>query len=109
MTVGLLWSVPHITAQIFVDTPTPPQFQGQGQPSAKNGEWPGNGGDLTFSRYSPLDQINASNFDKLQVAWRFKTDNFGPYPEYKLDHDQGRALHDRRHPALSGRARRQDG
>jgi glucose dehydrogenase len=85
MTVGLLWSVPHITAQIFVDTPTPPQFQGQGQPSAKNGEWPGNGGDLTFSRYSPLDQINASNFDKLQVAWRFKTDNFGPYPEYKLE------------------------
>jgi glucose dehydrogenase len=85
MTVGLLWSVPHIAAQIFVDTPTPPQFQGQGQPSTKNGEWPGNGADLTFSRYSPLDQINASNFDKLQVAWRFKTDNFGPYPEYKLE------------------------
>jgi quinoprotein glucose dehydrogenase len=85
MTVGLLWSVPHIAAQIFVDTPTPPQFQGQGQPSTKNGEWPGNGGDLTFSRYSPLDQINASNFDKLQVAWRFKTDSFGPYPEYKLE------------------------
>jgi quinoprotein glucose dehydrogenase len=85
MTVGLLWSVPHIAAQIFVDTPTPPQFQGQGQPSTKNGEWPGNGADLTFSRYSPLDQINAANFDKLQVAWRFKTDNFGPYPEYKLE------------------------
>ena len=33
----------------------------------------------------PLDQINASNFNKLQVAWRFKTDNFGPYPEYKLE------------------------
>jgi quinoprotein glucose dehydrogenase len=44
-----------------------------------------NGGDLTFSRYSPLDQINAQNFSKLEVAWRFKTDNFGPYPEYKLE------------------------
>ena len=33
MTVGLLWSVPHIAAQIFVDTPTPPQFQAKGQPS----------------------------------------------------------------------------
>src|SRR5258705_1257237 len=85
VTVRLLWSAPHIAAQIFVDTPTPPQFQAQGQPSTKNGEWPGNGADLTFSRYSPLDQINASNFDKLQVAWRFKTDNFGPYPEYKLE------------------------
>jgi quinoprotein glucose dehydrogenase len=85
MTLGLLWSAPQIAAQIFVDTPTPPQFQAQGQPSTKNGEWPGNGADLTFSRYSPLDQINASNFDKLQVAWRFKTDNFGPYPEYKLE------------------------
>src|SRR3954447_16142680 len=85
MTVGLLWSVPHLAAQTFVDTPTPPQFQAQGQPSTKNGEWPSNGADLAFSRYSPLDQINASNFDKLQVAWRFKTDNFGPYPEYKLE------------------------
>src|SRR5262249_32017358 len=49
-----------------------------------NGEWPGNGGDLTFSRYSPLDQINASNFDKLQVAWRVQNDKFGAYPEYKF-------------------------
>ena len=35
--------------------------------------------------YSPLDQINASNFNQLQVAWRFKTDNLGPRPEYKLE------------------------
>ncbi len=34
---------------------------------------------------SPLDQINASNFNQLQVAWRFKTDNLGPRPEYKLE------------------------
>ena len=37
------------------------------------------------TRYSPLDQINASNFNKLEVAWRFKTDNLGPRPEYKLE------------------------
>src|SRR5437773_4342302 len=41
--------------------------------------------DLKGSRYSPLDQINASNFNKLEVAWRFKTDNFGPFPEFKLE------------------------
>ena len=59
---------------------------GQGQPpGTANGEWPNYNGDIRGSRYSPLDQINASNFNKLEVAWRFKTDNFGPRPEYKLE------------------------
>ena len=82
---ALMASASYLSAQVFIGTPTPPQFASHGQPSTKNGEWPSNGGDLSFSRYSPLDQINASNFDKLEVAWRFKTDNFGPYPEYKLE------------------------
>jgi quinoprotein glucose dehydrogenase len=55
------------------------------QTGAKNGEWPTYGGDLGNTRYSPLDQINASNFDKLQVAWRFSTANLGPRPEYNLE------------------------
>ncbi|OFW17173.1 MAG: quinoprotein glucose dehydrogenase [Acidobacteria bacterium RIFCSPLOWO2_02_FULL_67_21] len=57
----------------------------QGQPSTKNGEWPHYTADLQGTRYSPLDQINASNFNRLEVAWRFKTDNLGPFPEYKLE------------------------
>ncbi len=36
-------------------------------------------------KYSPLSQIDASNFGKLEVAWRFKTDAFGPRPEFKLE------------------------
>ena len=56
-----------------------------GQPSTKNGEWPMYTADLRGSKYSPLDQINASNFNKLEVAWRFKTDNLGPRPENKLE------------------------
>jgi quinoprotein glucose dehydrogenase len=55
------------------------------QTGAKNGEWPSYGGDTGNTRYSPLDQINASNFYKLQVAWRFKTDNLGPTPEGNLE------------------------
>ena len=51
----------------------------------KNGEWPTYGGDLRSSKYSPLDQINADNFSKLEVAWRFKTDSLGTRPEYKLE------------------------
>ena len=59
--------------------------QGAGQPSTKNGEWPAYTADIRGSRYSPLDQINAANFKKLEVAWRFKTDNLGTRPEFKLE------------------------
>jgi quinoprotein glucose dehydrogenase len=54
-------------------------------PSTGNGEWPSYAGDLASTHYSPLDQINASNFNKLEVAWRFKTDALGPRPEFKLE------------------------
>ena len=30
-------------------------------------------------------QITGANFSKLEVAWRFKTDNLGTRPEYKLE------------------------
>ena len=43
------------------------------RPSTTNGEWPTYGGDLANSKYSPLDQINASNFGSLHVAWRMKS------------------------------------
>jgi quinoprotein glucose dehydrogenase len=59
--------------------------QSSGQPSTKNGEWPHYTADLKGTKYSPLDQIDASNFNKLEVAWRFKTDNLGTRPEYKLE------------------------
>ena len=52
------------------------------QHGARNGEWPTYGGDLGNTRYAALDQIDASNFNRLEVAWRFKTDNLGPSPEY---------------------------
>ena len=42
------------------------------------GEWRYWGADAWSSRYSPLDQINAANFNSLQVAWQFKVgDMFG--------------------------------
>ena len=50
----------------------------------QNGEWQTYGGDLKSTRYSPLDQVNAGNFNKLEVAWRFKTDALGPRPEFNL-------------------------
>ena len=56
-----------------------------GQDRNKDAEWSTYAADLAATRYRPLDQINASNFSKLEVAWRFKTDSLGNRPEYKLE------------------------
>src|SRR5690242_14364449 len=56
-----------------------------GQSGAQNGEWRSYGGDIGHTRYAPLDQINAANFNQLEVAWRFKTDSLGPRPEYQFE------------------------
>ena len=53
------------------------------------GEWRFWGADAWSTRYSPLDQINAANFNDLTIAWRFKTDNLGPRPEFKLEGTPG--------------------
>jgi quinoprotein glucose dehydrogenase len=55
------------------------------QSPSRPGEWPSYAGDLRNYHYSPLDQIDAGNFNKLEVAWRFKTDSLGTRPEYKLE------------------------
>src|SRR5580658_10231797 len=55
------------------------------QAGTASGEWPTYGGDLGNTRYSALDQINGDNFNKLQIAWRFKTDHQGPRPEFQLE------------------------
>jgi len=56
-----------------------------GQSGARNGEWRNYGGDTGHTRYAPLDQINASNFNTLEIAWRFKTDSLGPRPEFQFE------------------------
>jgi quinoprotein glucose dehydrogenase len=64
---GLIWAPVNLAAQSGI------------------GEWRSYAGDLRNYRYSPLDQINTDNFNKLEVAWRFKTDSLGNRPEYKLE------------------------
>ncbi len=59
----------------------------QAKPLARGnafGEWRYWGADQWSTRYSPLDQINASNFDKLQVAWEWKGgEKFGADEYYR--------------------------
>ena len=52
------------------------------QGAVPKGEWRYIGGDAGHTRYLPLDQINAGNFEKLQVAWVWRGDNFGPAVDY---------------------------
>ncbi len=51
------------------------------QQGAQGGEWPFYGGDAGTTKYSALDQIHRHNVAQLEIAWRWKTHNFGPQPE----------------------------
>jgi quinoprotein glucose dehydrogenase len=51
------------------------------QTGTTGGEWKVNGGDAGSTRYSPLDQINATNAKDLQVVFRWKAQNMGPSPQ----------------------------
>src|SRR5436190_9048731 len=62
-----------------------PSTQARPMPSTRNGDWTHYTADMRGTKYSPLDQINASNFNKMEVAWRFKTHNLGTRPEFKLE------------------------
>src|SRR5213596_2823116 len=47
------------------------------------GEWRYWGADAWSTRYSPLDQINAGNFNSLQVAWQWNAGEFGEDEYYR--------------------------
>ena len=80
--LGALWAPGEMTTAIG-QSPTPAGQTVISVGTAK-GEWPTYGGNLASMRYSPVDQINADNFNKLEVAWHFNTDALGPRPETQL-------------------------
>ncbi len=69
-------------------------------------EWTHYANDLASTRYVPFDQINASNFNKLEMVWRYSTNSLGP----RLDADfqstplfvKGRVYCNRRLPPRCG-------
>ncbi len=81
-TLRFLPDLPHWASLVLVVLAAAATVSGQ--QGAKNGEWRAWAGDTGATRYAPLDQINAGNFSKLEVAWRFKTDNLGPRPDFNL-------------------------
>ncbi len=95
LAAGVAWLTPLVSGQASP------------MPSTRNGEWPMYTADIRGSKYSPLDQIDAANFSKMEVAWRFKTDNLGPRPETKLGatpiHGEGHGLRGSRHASRGRR------
>src|SRR4051794_16015167 len=55
------------------------------QQGAKNGEWRFYGGDSGTTKYSPLDQVNASNAKDLKIVWQWKAQNFGRRPDFNWE------------------------
>jgi quinoprotein glucose dehydrogenase len=69
-------------AAAFLVFVTPPAKTQQG---AADQNWRSYGGDIANTRYSPLNQIDAGNYSKLQLAWSFNTANLGPTAETNLE------------------------
>jgi len=57
------------------------------QHGAPDGAWPTYAGDLGGTKYSGLDQIDASNFSDLEIAWQWQS------ADADLDLDALRAIH----------------
>jgi len=55
------------------------------QHGTTNGEWRSYGGDVGMTKYSPLDQINASNVKDLKIVWQWKAQNFGKRPDFNWE------------------------
>jgi quinoprotein glucose dehydrogenase len=80
--VALAWIVAGGTVP---QGPQDPAYTAHAQQAADpSAEWKTYGADLFSTRYKPFDQISKDNFNNLEVAWRLKTDNLGPRPEFNF-------------------------
>jgi quinate dehydrogenase (quinone) len=59
--------------------PTLPFASVSGGPEIAARDWQHWGGTAAGTRYAPFDQINASNVNKLQVAWTYRTGTGGDF------------------------------
>ena len=53
------------------------------QQGVSDGQWRHSNGDAGATRYSDLDQITPENAERLRIAWRWDSGNYGPTPEFK--------------------------
>lgn len=68
---------------------------GRAQLGANDGQWRHYGADIGSTKYSSLSQIDASNFEELEIAWRWKSldERFDleklkeDYPKLQIEND----------------------
>jgi quinoprotein glucose dehydrogenase len=68
------------TRRLMITASATAMLLGSGRSNAQpQGEtdWKNYANDLANTRYAPLDQIDASNFEKLELVWRFSTNALG--------------------------------
>ncbi|MBI2073289.1 MAG: PQQ-binding-like beta-propeller repeat protein [Gemmatimonadetes bacterium] len=87
MTRWFMTRGPIGTAVLAILLMFPPPSHAQQGPARVRGNAPGEwrvwGADAWSTRYSPLDQINASNFNSLEVAWQWNAGQFGEDEYYR--------------------------
>ena len=71
--LGLLAHAITVAALLTIAAPAQAQY------GATDGEWRSYAGDNGSTKYSPLDQIDADNFSRIEIAWRV------PTPDARLD------------------------
>ena len=71
--IGRLAPAITVAALLTIVAPARAQY------GAIDGEWRSYAGDNGSTKYSPLDQIDADNFSRLEIAWRV------PTPDARLD------------------------
>ena len=75
----LLW-----VAAVALSIPSWAEAQSAQERRNPDGEWRFQSADAWGTRYSSVNQINASNFNDLGEAWIWSADNFGPEQELQF-------------------------
>ena len=79
-TVNLVWGL-ALSWGAVLPMQALAQAQNRNNP---DGEWRYQSADAWGTRYSPANEVTASNFANLEVAWIFRGDNFGPALEDQM-------------------------
>ncbi len=70
--IGLMLAI--VVGMAWSPAPAVAQQSGQWQTyGTENGEWRSYSGNIAGQKYSPLDQIDASNFEELEIAWSWSS------------------------------------
>ncbi|MCH7533238.1 MAG: PQQ-binding-like beta-propeller repeat protein [Gemmatimonadetes bacterium] len=59
---------------VLISAPMAVAAQG---PGTEDGQWTFLGGDAWHTRYTPATEINAANFEDLEVLWQWQAESFG--------------------------------